>query len=127
MTAAAVDGPPLLKVTVPFTSEPALAEAGTLTLVVTSATGEMFVVLLALSGSALAPWDVVVEIWLVTVTEPLAGAMYCTPIVSVWPLVTLVGMPVNVTPPVALSYVAVTPPGSDGKLSVPSPGSRASV
>lgn len=65
----------MLKVTVPLTVLPAAADAGTDTLVVTSATGEMFVVLLAVSGSALAPWKVVVEIWLFTVTEPLGGAV----------------------------------------------------
>ena len=75
MTPAAVDGPVLENVTVPLTAVPAGALGGTLTVAVTSATAEIAVVDDAVSGCALAPWLVDVPIVLVSVTDPLAGAV----------------------------------------------------
>ena len=70
-----VDGPLLLYVVVALTVLPATAVGGTVTLVVTSASGEIAVVPLALSVSVLAPWLVAVPIVLDTVTDPAAGAV----------------------------------------------------
>jgi hypothetical protein len=72
---AAVDGPEFPNVTVPFTVLPAVAEAGTDTDVVTSASGEIAVVPVAVSGSVLGPWLVDVPIPLSILTDPLAGAV----------------------------------------------------
>jgi hypothetical protein len=55
------------------------------------------------SGSVLAPSEVVVLIEELTETEPLEGAVNRKPTFSVAPLARLVGMPVSVTVPVALS------------------------
>ena len=60
--ASAWDGPPLLNDTEPTTVLAATALAGTVTAVVTSARGEIVVVALAVSGSTLAPWLVVVTV-----------------------------------------------------------------
>ena len=117
----------MLNVAVPLTVDPAAADGGTETLVLTSATGEMLVTALAVSGKAFAPWDVVVEICVATVTEPLAGAVYSTLSVNVSPLASVLGMPVSVTAPVPLSYVAVTPGGSVGNDTPVSPGVRVRV
>ena len=75
VTPAAVDGPEFPYVTVPFTVFPAVAEAGTETDVVTSASGEIAVVPVAVSGRTFGPWLVDVPIPLLTVTDPLAGAV----------------------------------------------------
>ena len=75
MTPAAVDGPLLANVTVPFTVVAALADAGMDSDVVTSAIAEIAVVALALSGPALAPSLVDVPIVEFIVTAPLAGAV----------------------------------------------------
>lgn len=78
----------------------------------------------AASGRELGPWDVVVPMLELTVTEPLLGAVYEKPMVSAAPLARFVAMPVNVTVPVPLSYAAVTPGGSDGKETPLNPGVR---
>jgi hypothetical protein len=75
VTPAAVDGPEFPYVTVPFTVLPAVADAGTDTDVVTSASGEIAVVPVAVSGSTFGPSFVDVPIPLLTVTDPLAGAV----------------------------------------------------
>jgi hypothetical protein len=74
-TPDAVDGPLLAKVTEPATMLPALAVAGTTTVVVTSAIGVMAVEPLAVSGATLAPWNVVVAMVVLTTTGPVAGAV----------------------------------------------------
>ena len=84
----------------PLTVAPAVADAGIVTVVVTSASGEIAVVALAESGCAFAPWLVVVVIVLFAVTEPLAGAMKMTPRLNVAPPARLDASPVNATPPV---------------------------
>src|ERR1035437_8721904 len=91
-------------------------------LAVTSAIGEILVVPLSVSVSVLAPCDVVVPMIEFASTVPLGGAVKVKPMPSTAPLARLLGIPLSVTAPVALSYVAVTPAGSDGKLTVPSPG-----
>ena len=53
----------------------AVADAGTDTDVVTSASGETAVVPVAVSGRTFGPWLVDVPIPLPTVTDPLAGAV----------------------------------------------------
>ena len=75
MTLVAVDGPLLLYVTDPLTAAAASAPAGIVTVVVTSASGEIAVDPVAVSGSAFAPWLVDVPMLVLTVTEPLAGAV----------------------------------------------------
>ena len=60
-----------------------------------------------------APCAVVVPIALETTTDPDAGALNVSPTDSVVPDVRLVGIPENVMPPVAGSYVAVAPAPSD--------------
>ena len=70
VTPAALDGPLLVKLTVPLTVLEATAVAGIETVVVTSASGEIAVVADAESGAALAPWLVVVPMVEATVTEP---------------------------------------------------------
>ena len=102
MTPAAVDGPPLLNVTVPLTAVPAAAVAGTDTVVVTSARAEIAVVPLEVSGCVLGPWLVVVPMPLATVTAPDAGAVNATPMATLEPAPSAAGMPVNVTTPVAV-------------------------
>jgi hypothetical protein len=74
-TAAAVEGPLLLKVTVPVTVLLTLAVAGTETVVVTSAIGVIVVLPLAVSGAALLPSDVDVPMVVLTATGPVAGAV----------------------------------------------------
>ena len=98
---AAIDGPLLVKLTVPLTVLDATAVAGTETVVVTSASGEIAVVADAESGAALAPWLVVVPMVEATVTEPLGGAVKVMPTVIVDPAPKLVDMPAKVTAPVA--------------------------
>ena len=71
----AVDGPEFPYVTVPFTVLPAVAEGGTDTDVVTSASGETAVVPVAVSGRTFGPCPVDVPIPLLTVTDPLEGAV----------------------------------------------------
>ena len=83
-----------------LTAVPAVAPAGADTVVVTSASGEIAVVSPALSGSALAPWLVVVPSALLMVTAPLAGAVYATPSVIVELAPRLPGIPLKVTTPV---------------------------
>jgi len=104
-----------------------VAVAGIDTLVVTSASGEIAVVPVAESGKVFGPCDVVVEIWLLAVTEPLAGAVNVNPTLSDAPLARLVDIPVKVTTPLPLSYEAVTPGGNDGNDTPLSPGVRLSV
>ena len=70
----AVDGPLLLNVTEALTVAPATADGGTVTVVVTSASGEIAVVALLLSASVFGPWLVEVPIMLDSVTDPLVGA-----------------------------------------------------
>ena len=65
----------LLKVTGTFTVEPALAVAGAVTVVVTSAMAVMAVEPLAVSAAALAPWPVVVPMVVLMATGPVAGAV----------------------------------------------------
>ena len=110
-----------------MTVEPPVAVDGTEMLVVTSANGEMAVVPLAVSGRVLGPCEVVVEICVLAVTAPVAGAVNVKPRLSAAPLARLPGIPVRVTTPLPLSYEAVTPGGSDGKETPPSPGARVSV
>ena len=55
--------------------EPATALGGSETLVVTSASGEIAVVDVVVSGSVFGPWLVDVPISLAMTTEPLAGAV----------------------------------------------------
>jgi hypothetical protein len=75
VTPEAVDGPAFPYATVPFTVLPAAAVGGTETDVVTSASGEIPVVPVAVSGSVFGPWLVDVPIPLLAVTDPLAGAV----------------------------------------------------
>ena len=98
---AAVDGPALLNVALPLTLEPATAVGGALAVTPTSATGEIADVPVDVSGSAFAPWLVVVWIELVALTAPDGGAVKLTPIVMPEPAPRLVGMPVKLTAPVA--------------------------
>ena len=71
----AVDGPLLVNVAVDDTVLPAGAEAGVDTAAPTSASGEIAVVALALSGCVFAPSLVDVVMVAVSVTEPEAGAV----------------------------------------------------
>ena len=83
----------------PLTGLPALAAAGTDTVVVTSASAEIAVVALAESGAVFAPSSVVVAIVQATVTAPEAGAVNASPKLMLAPAPRSVGMPVNVTTP----------------------------
>ena len=87
----------------PLIVVPATAVGGSETVVVTSATGETAVVALALSGRVFGPWLVVVPINPLIVAEPLGGAVYVTPRATLAPLASDVGMPPNVTAPLAES------------------------
>ena len=103
VTLVAVDGPALEKLTVPLAVLPAVAEPGTDTATETSASGETAVVPRSLSGSVLGPWLVDVPIVAVAETAPDAGAENVTPMGSVVPAPSVVGIPAKVTPPVAAS------------------------
>ena len=118
----AVDGPALLNVIEVLTVVPAVAVAGAVTAVETSASGEIAVVAVALSGCALAPWLVVVEIWLATLTAPDGGAVKLMPMATLDPAPKLAGMPVNATAPVPGMYVAVAPGGRPVMATPVSPG-----
>ena len=123
-TPAAVDGPLLVNVTVEFTVDPAVAVAGALIDVDTSATAETAVVDDALSGDAFAPWLVVVPIVPDTVTDPLGGDVKLTPTAIDDPPPRLVGMPMKVTAPVDGSYDADAPPGRPLNVTPARPGGR---
>ena len=75
MAPAAGDGPAFPKVTVPLTVEPATADGGSVSVVVTSASGETALVADALSGSVFGPCAVDVPMPLVIVVDPPAGAV----------------------------------------------------
>ena len=117
----------MLKLTDPLMVLAATAVGGSVTDVVTSASGEIAVVDDALSASALPPWLVVVWMLLDAVTVPLGGAVNVTPMLSAEPLPRLPGIPLYVTAPLAGSYVAIAPAGSPLKLTPLSPGGRPRV
>ena len=98
-----------------------------MTVVDTSATGEIAVVADALSGAGFAPWLVVVPIALDAMTDPAGGAVKVTPMVIVDPAPRLVGIPVNVTAPDAALYDAVAPAGNPPKVTPESPGASPNV
>ena len=75
VTLAAADGPALLNITVPLTVVAAAADAGSDSVVVTSAIEVIVVVSDAESGRVFGPWLVAVPIDDDTVTAPIAGAM----------------------------------------------------
>lgn len=102
-TPAATDGPAFAYVTEALTVVPALALAGAEIVVETSASGEIAVVALDASGCAFAPCEVDVPIPAANVTEPDVGAVYDTPMLIVWPLVRVAGIPASVTAPDAAS------------------------
>lgn len=110
--------------TLPLTVLPATALAGSVTVVVTSAKGEIAVVLVVVSVSVFGPWLVDVPISLAMITDPLAGAVKATPTLMLDPAPRLVGMPVNVTAPLAGSYVALAPAGKPVNVTPESPGGR---
>ena len=114
-------------VTVPLTSDPAIAVGGTDTEVVTSATGEMAVVPLALSGSVFGPWLIVVVIDAARLTDPVAGALYAIPMVKLAPLASVAGIAPNVTAPLAASYDALAPAGRKLKTTFDRPGGNPSM
>ena len=89
-----------MNVTEPLTVAPAMADAGIVTDVVTSARGEIAVVAVAESGCRFAPWLVVVVMVQFAVTEPLAGAVKSTPMLNDDADDSVVGRPVKVTEPV---------------------------
>ena len=91
------------KTTLPLTVDAATADAGIVTDVVTSATGEIAVLPVAELGCVLVPSLVVVPMLLLTATEPLAGAVKLTPKLTDVPLAIDAGIPVKVTPPVLAS------------------------
>ena len=93
-------------------------------MVVTSASGEIAVVDVVVSGSVFGPWLVLVPISLAITTEPLAGAVYATPTVMLEPAPSVVGMPVYVTAPLAGSYVAVAPAGRPLKTTLVRPDGK---
>lgn len=78
---------------------PAIALTGREIVVVTSASGDTAVVLVAVSANVFGPWLVVVPISLAMITEPLAGAVNATPTLILDPAPRLAGIPVNVTAP----------------------------
>ena len=101
VTPAAVDGPLFAYVTVPLTVLAAIALAGNDVDVVTSASGEIAVVAVAVSGSVFGPWLVDVPISPATTTDPVAGAVYWIPIAMLEPAPRVVGIPVKLTAPLA--------------------------
>ena len=111
-------------VTAAFTVVPAIAVAGAVIVVVTSASGETAVVAVAESGSVLAPWLVVVPIVLLAVTAPDGGAVNDTPIDSDWLGLSVVGNPPSATWPVAGLYVAVAPGGKPLNVTLARPGGK---
>ena len=78
---------------------PATALGGTLTVANTSASGEIAVVCVSLSGLAFAPWLVDVPMVPATATEPVGGAVKLRANVMPDPAPRLVGMPLKVTAP----------------------------
>ena len=75
VTPTAAETPALANVMLPLTGVAAAADAGSDTVVVTSASDPMLVDALAVSGSVLAPWLVAVPTVVATVTVPPAGAV----------------------------------------------------
>jgi hypothetical protein len=75
VTPAAVDGPLLVNVIGTLTVLPALALAGAVSVVITSAIGVMAVLPLAVSGAAFTPSDVLVAMVVFTATGPVPGAV----------------------------------------------------